>query len=208
MHSTRIMRPISSYLAFTALAVASYGGLFTFLATSSFVFIKVLGLSKAQYGLTLFCSAFFYIGGTFICRRLILRFGVRKSVAIAAMLSLTGGTLMAGLAWMGVNQVWALMLPQALYMLGHGVHQPCGQSGAVGPFPRAAGAASAMNGFSMMVGAFAMGSWLGTHMDGTTGPMANGVFFWSLLIALSAWILVWQYGEPAQIAPLVAADLS
>ena len=193
-----------TFLAFTALAVASYGGLFTFLATSSFVFIKVLGLSKTQYGLVLLFSASFYIFGTFVCRRLIVRVGVRKSVAIAAALSLSGGTLMAGMAWMGINQVWALLLPQALYMIGHGVHQPCGQSGAVGPFPRSAGAASAMNGFSMMIAAFAMGAWLGTHMDGTTGPLANGMLFWSVLIALSAWTLVWKYGEAAHSTPLVA----
>ena len=197
-----------TFLAFSALSAASYGGLFTFLATSSFVFIKVLGLSRTQYGLVLLFSALFYIVGTFACRRLIVRFGVRKSVAIAAVLSLSGGTLMAGLAWMGIHQVWALLLPQALFMVGHGVHQPCGQSGAVGPFPRAAGAASAMNGFLMMAVAFGTGAWLGTHMDGTTGPLTNGVWFWSLLIALFAWTLVWKYGEPAQRTTLMKASAS
>ena len=190
-----------TFLAFSALSAASYGGLFTFLASSSFVFMKMLGLSKAQYGLVLFFSAFFYILGTFVCRRLIVRFGVRKSVAIAAVLSLSGGTLMAGLAWAGIAQVWALLLPQALFMIGHGIHQPCGQSGAVGPFPRSAGAASAMNGFLMMVVAFGIGAWLGAHMDGTAGPLTNGVWFWSVLIALFAWTLVWKYGEPAHSAP-------
>lgn len=185
-----------TFLAFSALSAASYGGLFTFLASSSFVFMKVLGLSKAQYGLVLFFSAFFYIVGTVVCRRLIVRFGVRKSVAIAAVLSLSGGTLMAGLAWLGIHQIWALLLPQALFMIGHGIHQPCGQSGAVGPFPRSAGAASAMNGFSMMVVAFGIGGWLGSHMDGTTSPLTHGVWFWSALIALFAWTLVWKYGEP------------
>ena len=185
-----------TFLAFSALSAASYGGLFTFLASSSFVFMKVLGLSKTQYGLVLFFSAFFYIGGTFVCRRLVVRLGVRQSVAIAAALSLSGGTLMAGLAWLGIHQVWALLLPQALFMLGHGVHQPCGQSGAVGPFPRSAGAASAMNGFLMMVVAFGIGAWLGAHMDGTAGPLTNGMGFWGVLIALIAWTLVWKYAEP------------
>ena len=197
-----------TFLAFSALSAASYGGLFTFLAASSFVFMKVLGLSKAQYGLVLLSSAFFYIVGTFVCRRLIARFGVCKSVAMAAVLSLSGGTLMAGLAWAGIDQVWALLLAQALFMVGHGVHQPCGQSGAVGPFPRAAGAASALNGFSMMVVAFAMGAWLGTHMDGTTGPLTNGMWFWSVLVALFAWTLVWKYGEPAPRTTLMKAAAS
>jgi MFS transporter, DHA1 family, multidrug resistance protein len=190
-----------TFAAFSALSAASYGGLFTFLATSSFVFIQVLGLSKTQYGLVMFSMCFFYLTGTFVCRRLLPRFGVRNSVAIAAGLSLTGGTLMGVLAWAGVQNVWAIMLPYYLFMLGHGIHQPCGQSGAVGPFPQAAGAASAMNGFLMMVVAFAMGSWLGTQMDGTVRPLTNGVWFWSVLIAAVAWTVVRKYGEPAHDAP-------
>lgn len=189
-----------TFLAFSALTAASYGGLFTFLATSSFVFIKVLGLSKTQYGLVMFSMCACYLAGTFVCRRLLPRFGVRKSVAIAAGLSLAGGTLMGVLAWAGLHNVWAIMLPYYLFMLGHGVHQPCGQSGAVGPFPQAAGAASAMNGFLMMVVAFAMGGWLGTHMDGTVRPLTHGVWFWSVLIALTAWTVVRKYGEPAHEA--------
>src|SRR3990167_5546807 len=190
-----------TFLAFSALTAASYGGLFTFLASSSFVFIKVLGLSKTQYGLVMFSMSFCYLIGTFVCRRLLLRFGVRKSVAIAACLSLSGGTLMGVLAWAGVQNVWAIMLPYYLFMLGHGIHQPCGQSGAVGPFPKAAGAASAMNGFLMMVAAFAIGGWLGSHMDGTVRPLTHGVWFWSVLIATVAWTLIRKYGEPAHAAP-------
>lgn len=190
-----------TFLAFSALTAASYGGLFTFLASSSFVFIKVLGLSKTQYGLVMFSMSSFYIAGTFICRRLLPRFGVRTSVAIAGGLSLTGGTLMGVLAWADVQNVWAIMLPYYLFMLGHGVHQPCGQSGAVGPFPQSAGAASAMNGFLMMVVAFGMGGWLGTHMDGTVRPLTNGVWFWSVLIATVAWTLIRKHGEPAHEAP-------
>lgn len=189
-----------TFLAFSALTAASYGGLFTFLATSSFVFIQVLGLSKTGYGLVMFSMCFCYLTGTFICRRLLPRFGVRRSVAIAACLSLTGGTTMGVLAWFGVQNVWAIMLPYYLFMLAHGVHQPCGQSGAVGPFPQAAGAASALNGFFMMLVAFAMGGWLGTHMDGTVRPLTHGIWLWSVLIAAAAWTVVQKYGEPAHEA--------
>jgi DHA1 family bicyclomycin/chloramphenicol resistance-like MFS transporter len=96
---------------------------------------------------------------------------------------------------MGVQSVWAIMPAQLLFIIGHGIHQPCGQSGAVGPFPHAAGAASAVNGFLMMLAAFAMGSWLGTHMDGSVRPLTLGVWFWSGLIALTAWTLVQKHGE-------------
>ena len=184
-------------LAFSALSAASYGGLFTFLASSAFVFITLLGLSKPQFGMVMFFASICYVSSTFVCRRLLLRLTVQETTGIAALFSLAGGTLMGLLAWAGVVNVWAIVLPLGLFMLGHGIHQPCGQSGAIGPFPKSAGAASAMNGFFMMVIAFCIGSWLGLRMDGTVLPLTNGLWFWfwSLLIALSAWVLVRKYGH-------------
>lgn len=190
-----------TFVAFSLLSTASYGGLFTFLASSPFVFIQVLGLSKTQYGLVMFSMSFVYVLGTFVCRHLLPRFGVQRSVAMAAVLTLAGGVLGAVLAWAGVRSVWAILLPFYLFILAHGVHQPCSQSGAVGPFPGAAGAASALNGFLMMLAAFAMGGWLGAHMDGTVFPLVHGILFWSICIAATAWTLVQKYGEPVP-APL------
>ena len=184
-----------TFLAFSALSATSYGGLFTFLASSPFVLIGVLGLSKTQYGLVMFATSLAYIGGTFVCRRLLVRMPVQRAVATAGGITLIGGTLMGILALVGVTSVWAIVGPLLIFMVGHGIHQPCGQSGAVGPFPRAAGAASALNGFFMMLVAFAMGNWLGWRLDGTVLPLTNGMWFWSVLIALSAWTLVRKYGQ-------------
>lgn len=187
-----------TFWAFSALSTASYGGLFTFLASSSFIFIKVLQIPKPMYGLLMSSMSFTYILGTLACRRLLPRLGVSRTVAIAAGFTLAGGTLMGVLALSGVHKGWAIMLPMYLFMLGHGVHQPCSQSGAIGPFPHAAGAASALNGFLMMLAAFAVGGWLGAHMDGTVLPLMYGVCFWSVLITLAAWTLVQKYGKSSE----------
>ncbi len=184
-----------TFLAYTALTTFAYSGLFTFLASSSFVFIHVLGLSTTQYGMVMFANSFIYLLGTFLCRRLLPRFGVRHAVAIAGGLTLAGGGTVAALYFAGLQSVWAIEVPFALFMLAHGIHNPCGQSGAVGPFPQAAGAASALNGFIAMVSAFATGQWLGLHMDGTVRPLVMGIFFWSVMVALSAWTLVQRYGK-------------
>lgn len=185
-----------TFWTFSLLSGASYGGLFTFLASSSFVFIDVLGLSKTQYGLLMFSMSLAYISGTVLCRRLLPRFGVRQAVAIAGVLTLSGGTTLGVLALLNWHTHWlTLLLPFCLFMLGHGIHQPCGQSGAVGPFPQSAGVAAALNGFFMMLIAFAVGTWLGTHMDGTVRPLAYGVWFWSVVISGCAWTLVQRYGR-------------
>jgi DHA1 family bicyclomycin/chloramphenicol resistance-like MFS transporter len=184
-----------TFLTYSALTTASYAGLFTFLASSPFVFIKLLGLSRTQYGLLMLSVSLAFIAGTFICRRLLPRIGVRRSLAVAAVFTLSGGTLVGVLALAGLHNGWAIMLPFYLFMLGHGVHQPCGQSGSVGPFPLSAGAASALNGFFMMLAAFIVGGWVGTRLDGTAAALTNGVWFWSVCIALVAWTLVPRYGE-------------
>lgn len=185
-----------TFVAFTCVSIASYGGLFTFLASSSFVFIGLVGLARWQYGLLLFSMAFTYILGTLLCRRLLIRFGVPRTVAIGGGFSLVGGCWMALNAWLGWQSVVGLMGPFYLFILAHGIHQPCGQSGAVGPFPKAAGAASALGGFLMMVAAFATGLWLGAVKDGSAMPMAQSIAFWSALTALSAWLLVLRRGGP------------
>jgi len=152
----------------------------------------------------MFSMSVSYILGTSMCRRFLPRFGVRRSVAVASGITLASGTLMGVFALVGLSSgpfgSWFIMVPMYLFMLAHGVHQPCGQSGAVGPFPLAAGAASALNGFVMMVVAFAMGGWLGTHLDDTVFPLTNGIWFWSVLIALAGWTLVQKYGEPERTA--------
>ncbi len=199
-----------TYWTYTLLAATSYCGLFTFLATSSFVFINVLGESKTSYGLLMLSMSATYITGTVVCRRLIPRLGLRKTVALAGLFTLAGGTVMGVLGWLGVQNTWAIMGPYYLFILAHGVHQPCGQSGAVSPFPHAAGAASALSGFSMMVAAFLMGTWLGVRMASesvaTVLPLTNGLWFWSVLIAGVAWTLVQRYGDaktPPQPLPAV-----
>ena len=185
-----------TFLTWSALSTASYAALFTFLASSSFVFIKVLGFSRTQYGLVMLSTGLVYIAGTFWCRRLLPRYGIVRSVRVGAALTLAGGTLMGLLGLAGVQSAWAIAVPFYLFIFAHGVHQPCGQSGAVGPFPQMAGTASALNGFLMMTTAFGVGGWLGWRLDGTADALTHGMWFWCTAIALVAWTLVPRHGDP------------
>ena len=48
----------------------------------------------------------------------------------------------------------------------------------------------------VMVAAFVTGLWLGTVKDGSAMPMVLSIAFWSVLTALSAWLLVLRRGGP------------
>jgi DHA1 family bicyclomycin/chloramphenicol resistance-like MFS transporter len=189
-----------TFRAYCALSSASYLGLFTFLATSSFVFVRQFHLSNTQYGLMMLSMSLSYIVGTFFCRWLLLRLSVQKTVALASCLTVSGGISLAFLAYLGQDQSWygplSVMGPVNIFMVAHGVHQPCSQSGAVSPFPHMAGTASAMNGFLMMLGAFFMGNWLGAHMDHPSLALTQGMLLWSLCIGLLAWTWVRRLPPP------------
>jgi MFS transporter, DHA1 family, multidrug resistance protein len=189
-----------TFRTWCALSAGSYLGLFTFLASSSFVFVSFMGYSKTAYGFLMLSMSLSYIVGTFLCRWLLRRTSVHRTVGLGAGLTITGGVSMAALAYAGQGQdwygAWAVMVPMYIFMMGHGVHQPCGQSGAVAPFPQRAGTASALNGFLMMLGAFFMGAWLGTQMDRPVFALAHGLLLWSVFIAIVAWTAVQRHGRP------------
>ncbi len=185
------------FRAWAALLSTSYGGLFVFLAASSFVFIEVLGVSRVGYGMLMTTNSVAYTLGTIVCRRLLATRGLRRTVKLAAVFTLTGGVSAALLSLAGVHTVWAVQAPMWIFTLGHGIHQPCGQAGAVGPFPEKAGAAAALSGFIMMATAFLVGLWVGSALDGTVYPLTLGLCAFSIAVATVAWTVVQRHGEPA-----------
>lgn len=185
------------FVAWTLLVASTYGGLFTQLAGSSFIYIDLLGVTPARYGLAMGIGAASYLVGTLVCRRSIQRHGARATVARGAAFTLAGGAGMTALALTDSASSGSVLLAQCLYMFGHGFHVPCAQTGAVAPFPRNAGAASALAGFVLALVAFGVGRWLGIALDGTLAPYALTVGFWALLTSAVAWTLVRRHGALA-----------
>lgn len=149
--------------------------------------IDVLGVPTELYG---YCFAFGvsgYLAGTIICRRLLARIGLARALTIGASLSLFSGLLFAALALAGAQHWTVILLCQFLTMGAHGINFPCAQSGAVAPFPRAAGAAAALLGFFTMVAALVTGTWIGMSHDGTLLPLALTSALIGILLFGSAW---------------------
>jgi MFS transporter, DHA1 family, multidrug resistance protein len=183
------------FWTYALLALTSYCGLFVFLATSSFVYLQVLGQSKLVYSAVMVASSVWYVVGTFASRRVLEHRGVQRMIQIGGWITLSAALAYLAVLLLAPSSAPGLALCQMLFMVGHGFHQPAGQSGSAAAFPQAAGAASAMAGFLMMVGAFVTGLVLGQWMDGSVRPMVLGIVFWALLIVLTAWILVQRHGE-------------
>ena len=183
------------FWTYALLALTSYAGLFTFLASSAFVYLQVLGHSKLTYSLVMMSISAIYVLGTVLSRRILVARGVQGMVKLGGWITLVSSVMFLAVWASGITALWALVIPQLVFMVGHGFHQPAGQSGSAAAFPKAAGAASAMAGFLMMLVAFGMGAWLGQAMDGTVRPMLLGIAFWGVMIVIVAWSLVQRYGK-------------
>lgn len=200
----RIIRD-PAFRAYGLLVSCTYAGLFVFLSASAFVYVGWLGLSAATYGAVMALASLAYIAGTAYCRRSIPRRGIAGTVRIGAIGSLVAAVALAVVAWMDLRSLAALLLPQLIFQFSHGLHQPCGQAGAVAPFPRAAGVASSCAGFLMAAVAVAAGIGLGHAMDGTQRPMLLINAGWALATALVGLTLVQRHGDAAAPRPALGA---
>lgn len=165
-----------AYLGFALTVAFSYAGLFSFISGSSFVLIDGLGVSSERFGFFFAAIVVGYMTGTQIAGRLTLRLGIERMIWIGGAASLAGGLAMVALARQIGPGHWApfaVVAPMVCYMIGTGIVMPNAQAGGLGPFPRMAGAASALMGFLQMAIAATFGIAFGQLHDGSAMPMAG-----------------------------------
>lgn len=186
-----------AFRAYTLASTATYGGLFAFISGSSFVLIRVLGVSALAFGLSFATMVAGYLVGTLVCRRLVVRHGLQRTICAGAALQAIAGVTMAALVAAGAHVPASIVAPMFFYGIAHGMIQPTAQAGAVAPFAHSAGAAAALMGFVMMVVAALVGVWIGVSYDGTMAPLAYTIGAASVASAAIAFTLVRRHGDVA-----------
>ena len=193
-HLLRNYRTIAtdrSFLGYTLTNAAIYGGLFAFLSGSAFVLIDFLGVEPQHFGLYFACMVAGYVIGNLISVRLGQRLLPDQILVRGLLVAVAGGVSMALLAYSEVFNVWAVILPQALFMIGTGLVLPQTMAGALANFPTMAGSASALFGFTQMAIAAGAGVLVGQLHDGTSLVMAT-VIAACAAVALALYLLLVQ----------------
>jgi MFS transporter, DHA1 family, multidrug resistance protein len=184
-----------TFWVYTAITSSTYAGLFAYISGSSFVMIQVLGVSKQGFGFVFSSMVIGYLIGATLCKRLLATRSIVQTLRIGAAFSVSGALLYL-LAWvMGFPSWWWIGAAQFVYMLGHGIYNPCGQAGMTAPFPKMAGAAAALGGFINMIVAFSVGSWMGWAFNQTALPLAGTIGFFGLATALLALVFAPRWGR-------------
>jgi DHA1 family bicyclomycin/chloramphenicol resistance-like MFS transporter len=164
-----------------------------YIATSPFLFIDTFGLRPDQYGLLAAFNVTGFLAGNLTSGRFTMRVGVERMVLLGVSLSLAGGLTMVATALLGGVGVLAVIFPMILFLTGMGLVFPNAMAGALGPFPRAAGAASALLGFFQMTAAAASSVVAGLLAHTTQLPMALSITAVSAAAFLAFITLSWPH---------------
>jgi len=174
-----------------------FSGQFAFISGSAFVLIGSLGMRPERFGFAFGIVSFGLMTGSFLAARLTARLGVRRLVRLGSALAAAAGAVMAALPLAGVTRVAGIVAPMYAYAVAAGMVMPSGMAGAIGPFPRIAGTASALLGFVQMAGAAAYAVAVSRFYDGTARPMTLAIAASGLACLASSALLLRREHEAA-----------
>ena len=163
------------FLAYVAVTALMFGGQFAFISGSSFALIDMLGISPTTYGVCFAAVATGLMAGNFVSVKIGARVGIDAMLRAGTTIGAAAGMIMASLAWAGVASVASVIAPMFGFAFGLGFVLPNAAAGAIGPFPRMAGLASAVLGFVQLTGSALYAVAVSGFYDGTLRPMATAV---------------------------------
>ena len=186
------------YVGYALCLSCGYAGIFAFLSGASFLLIPVLGLTPQRFGMYFGVTVLGYVIGTMSAGRWSFRLGIDRMLKYGTLLALVSGSAMLALALAGMQSLAALLLPMFFYLIATGINLPNAMAGAIGPFPKMAGMASALMGFIQMSVGAGVGYAVGRLHDGSTVPMTAAIAAAGWGVFLIYWGMVRGTGRRAR----------
>ncbi|MDH4039806.1 MAG: multidrug effflux MFS transporter [Gammaproteobacteria bacterium] len=168
------------FLTVTVTSGLVYAGLMVYLASSSFVYIDMLGVPPQYFGLIFLGSVAGYMAGSAASANLARRHDSEQIMRLGIILAMAAGCLLLACSSGWPTSVFAIMLPMMLYSVAMGLVLPHAMAIALRPFAHIAGTASALLGFIQMSLAAGASALTGLFLSTTPQPMV-----WLLLAIVS-----------------------
>ncbi len=149
-----------------------YGGMFAFFTGSSWVIIKVLGISTEAFAFYFGAVIVGFPTGAFLAGRLSARFTVEAIFSVGVALAAGSGLVFLALMAAGLVNAGTVIIPMFAYAIAVGLVNPTGIASMLAPFPDIAGKTSALLGAAQMAISAATSVLVGALHDGTSLPTA------------------------------------
>ena len=177
------------FLRHSLIISAIYCTYFPFVAESSLVLQRSLGLSQVQYAGVFALTILGYLGGASVFRRRFGAWGAEGVIGRALRLNLLFAVVWAAATLMFPGSLLAIVLPMMPIMLSVGMSIPACQFAVMQPHAGAVGAVSGLFFFIQMAVTALFGLVVATLSDGSPAPMV-GV---SLVASVLAWGAAWVF---------------
>ena len=179
------------YLSASLASGLVYAGLLTYLSSSSFIYIEMLGVPVEYFGFIFLTSVVGYMLGSAVSARLTRYQASEHTVLVGAIVAAIATAIM----WLGATlfpaSISALVVPMVFYATGMGLVLPNAMAVALRPFPHMAGTASALLGFIQMSLSASSSALVGAFLQHTPQPVL--VFMCVItLLALGLSVRVYQ----------------
>jgi len=163
------------FLANLGILVASFVGLFAWISGAPFVMQGLYGLTPITFGATYATGAMGYMVGAYTASRIVMRFGLDRTVGVGAAIMAAGGLAMAAVVALDLAHVGWLVGTMTIYLAGMGFALPQTQAGALTPFPDRAGTASSLLGFAQQSSAAITAAAIGLYLGRSAWPVAGTI---------------------------------
>ncbi|KGM26120.1 multidrug resistance protein D [Photorhabdus luminescens] len=175
----------SWFTAYLVMLIGGLSGIAVFEACSGVLMGGVLGLSSITVSILFILpipAAFF--GAWYAGREGRTFYNLMWHSVVCCLLA---GALMWLPGWLGVMNIWTLLVPAALFFFGAGMLFPLATTGAMEPFPYLAGAAGALVGGLQNVGS-GLATWLSAMLPQNNQFSVGMLMFFTSILILLCWL--------------------
>ena len=165
--------------------LGAYGAIVTLI-----IMFKIQGVPEANYGFYFTAVVLGYMSGTQLGQRLGPRLGINKMLISGTMLAALSGSAMLAASLLELHYLYWVIGCQVFFMMAVGIVMPQAMAGAMGPFPKMAGTASALLGFTQSGIAAIVGLIVGHSHTGTPTVMAASISLMGVLALTSYWLII------------------
>jgi DHA1 family bicyclomycin/chloramphenicol resistance-like MFS transporter len=160
------------YIGYTAAGGLASAAMFAYISGSPYVFIELNGVPPDRFGLLFGANALGLITASQLNRWLLTRYASSQILVAALAVTASTGLLLAGAAATGLGGFAGMLVLLFFCIASTGLVGPNATAGAMAPYARQAGSASAMLGAIQFGFGAAAGALVGLLFNGTALPMA------------------------------------
>lgn len=175
------------FLSHALIGAFALGGMFAYIAGSSFVFIEVYGLAPDDYGMVFGANAFGFVALAQVNGRLVRNWGARRLLRLGSWAQLAGAAVLLITAATGFGGIYGFVVPLFFSISALGLMLPNTSALAMAPFPRTAGSASALMGTIQFAAAAVAAVIMGLLHAESPVPVAAMIAGGAVISALILW---------------------